>query len=100
MRKKQLIEQITKKTKEYRRQIIEVAYCAGKTHIGATLSCLDIVSTLYLGILRLYPKKPRHAARDRFILSKGHGCLALYSLLAEKGYLKKDGQYRQYSYMY
>ena len=93
MNKKQLIEKIRLKTKEFRRQIVEITYCSGKAHIGSALSCIDIVATLYMGILKLNPRKPKDAARDRFILSKGHGCLALYCLLAERGFIGKDVLY-------
>jgi len=93
MDKKSLIENIRAKAREFRRQIVEITYRSGKAHIGSALSCIDIVATLYLGILRLKPQNPRYSRRDRFILSKGHGCLALYTLLAERGYLKKDALY-------
>ncbi len=90
MDRKSLIENIKAKTREFRRQIVEITYRCGKAHIGSALSCIDIVACLYLGVLRVNPKNPRNSRRDRFILSKGHGCLALYILLAERGYLKKE----------
>lgn len=55
-------------------------------HIGSTMSLIEILSVLYNDILRYRPSEPRWAERDRMILSKGHGCIALYVVLAEKGF--------------
>jgi transketolase len=55
-------------------------------HLGAALSLVEIVRVLYDDVLRYDPRKPNWENRDRCILSKGHGCLALYVLLAEKGF--------------
>ena len=59
---------------------------AGRGHVGPALSLIEIVRVLYDEILRIDPKNPRDPARDRAILSKGHGCLALYALLADRGF--------------
>ena len=69
-----------------RRLIIEAAACAGEGHIASALSILDIVWVLYDAILHVNPACPDDEARDRFVLSKGHGCLALYAVLASKGF--------------
>ncbi len=71
---------------EQRREILRIFSCSKRGHIGSTFSLLDIVRVLYDDILRFDPKRPDWSDRDRFILSKGHGCLALYLLLAEKGF--------------
>jgi len=63
---------------------------ARRGHIGSAFSIVEIIRVLYEEILRLDPKNPLWKDRDRFILSKGHGCLALYTALAEKGFIKKD----------
>ena len=55
-------------------------------HPGASLSIVDIVTALYFEILRIDPARPDWADRDRFVLSKGHGCLALYVALARRGF--------------
>jgi len=55
-------------------------------HIGAVLSMADIVAVLYGGVLRVDPKQPRWADRDRFILSKGHAGAGIYAALAESGF--------------
>lgn len=60
------------------------------SHIGSALSITDIVSVLYGQVLRLDPLQPKAADRDRFILSKGHACVAVYAALAEVGCIAKD----------
>jgi transketolase len=60
---------------------------AGKAgHVGGALSIAEILSCLYFRILRVDPKNPLWRERDRFVLSAGHKCLALYAALAEKGF--------------
>jgi transketolase len=60
---------------------------AGRTgHIGGALSAIDIMTALYFEIMRVDPQKPDWPQRDRFVLSAGHKCLALYATLAEKGF--------------
>jgi|TARA_B100000780_G_C21123811_1_gene455537 transketolase len=58
-------------------------------HIGSSLSLVEILRVLYDDILYFNPKKTKLENRDRFILSKGHGCLALYAMLVDKGFLSK-----------
>ena len=55
-------------------------------HIGSTMSLIEILRVLYDDILRFRPDDPGWQERDRMILSKGHGCIAQYVLLADKGY--------------
>lgn len=55
-------------------------------HLGAAFSVVEILRVLYDDVLRYDPQNPKWSNRDRCILSKGHGCLALYVLLAEKGF--------------
>lgn len=67
-----------------RRRVLEISALAGRGHIGPALSILDILDVLYGEVMNdvreeLSPK------RDRFILSKGHGCLALYVVLEKYG---------------
>lgn len=59
-------------------------------HDPSANSILDIVWVLYDRILRFDPDAPRSEDRDRFILSKGHGPLALYAVLATKGFFPAD----------
>lgn len=59
----------------------------GRGHIGSTLSLIEILRVLYDDILKYDPKNPKWEERDRCILSKGHGCIAQYALLADKGFI-------------
>jgi len=58
--------------------------CSAKSsHIGSCLSMADLLAVLYGRVLRIHPARPNWPERDRFILSKGHACAALYAALAE-----------------
>jgi transketolase len=59
---------------------------ANASHIGSALSAADVLAVLYGEVLRFDPASPKWPDRDRFILSKGHACTALYAALAESGY--------------
>lgn len=70
-----------------RQQILKMACNAGAGHIAPSFSCTEILLALYQGrFLRVNPKDPEWEKRDRFILSKGHGALALYAVLADMGF--------------
>ena len=69
-----------------RRQCLLMTNRANASHIGSCLSIADILAVLYGKILRFQPARPDWPERDRFILSKGHGCAALYAALAESGF--------------
>lgn len=58
-------------------------------HIGGCFSSVEILVALYFKVMRIFPKRPNDLARDRFILSKGHGVAALYAVLAEHGFFPK-----------
>jgi transketolase len=68
-----------------RRQVLAMTRCKGG-HVGSCFSCVDILATLYDSVLKVDSRTPDWPERDRFILSKGHACAALYALLAEKGF--------------
>lgn len=59
-------------------------------HVGVALSCVDIIAVLYERILNCTPDTVTDPHRDRFILSKGHGCMALYAVLAQQGYIDRS----------
>jgi transketolase len=92
MEKKMLINEIRDKTELMRRDSIEMGYSAGSqgAHFGPALSCMDMVATLYFGVMNHDPKNPEMPERDRFVLSKGHACLAYYAALMESGYIPKE----------
>jgi transketolase len=76
--------------KRLRRHIVTMIGRAGSGHPGGSLSAVEIVTTLYFRLLRHRPADPQWAARDRFILSKGHAAPLLYAALAECGYFPKS----------
>lgn len=65
---------------------IEAVHSAKSGHPGGALSSADIMACLYFSELRIDPENPTDAERDRFVLSKGHSCPALYAALAHRGY--------------
>lgn len=68
--------------KKIRLSVLDTTIKKNKGHIGGTYSCVDILVALYYGnILKINSKNFRYKNRNRFILSKGHACLALYSIL-------------------
>jgi transketolase len=73
-----------------RRNILETLYKVGRGHSGPSLSLVEVVVTLYFKELRLDPEDPKWPDRDRFILSKGHGAVGLYSVLAERGLIPRE----------
>ncbi len=73
-----------------RRVLLDTLYAGGRGHLASALSVVEIVRVLYDDILRHRPQEPQWPERDRFILSKGHGCLGLYAVLADKGYFPQE----------
>lgn len=69
---------------------LRMVYEAGLGHIGGEFSAIDILVTLYFGVLRIDPANPTAPDRDRFVLSKGHSAAALYATLAEAGFFERD----------
>ena len=69
-----------------RHNIIAMIHGAGSGHTGGSLSCVEILWTLYSQILRVRPREPAWPDRDRFVLSKGHAAPALYAVLATRGF--------------
>lgn len=81
---------LDERSKQLRRRIVDVLDRAGRGHVGTSLSPVEILRVLFDEVLRYDPKNPKWAERDRFILSKGHGCIPLYVLLQEKGFFSED----------
>lgn len=83
------MESITKldnRSLSVRRTIVKMLEASRRGHLGSAFSLVEIMRVLYDDILRYDPANPKWPHRDRCILSKGHGCLALYVMLAEKGF--------------
>ena len=76
--------------KRIRRHVIIMTNRANSSHVGSCLSIADILATVYGGVLRFDPQRPTWPDRDRLLLSKGHGCAALYATLAECGYFPEE----------
>jgi transketolase len=70
--------------------VVDALEGGGRGHVGSTLSLIEILRVLYDDVLKVRPSEPRWPGRDRFILSKGHGCLAQYAILADKGFFSLD----------
>jgi transketolase len=73
-----------------RRSILTTIGRAKLGHVGGDLSVTDILTTLFFGVLRYDPSTPAWPGRDRFILSKGHCSVALYSTLALAGFISES----------
>jgi len=76
--------------RQIRLDVLDMIYHAGSGHLGGSLSCADILATLYFRQMRLAPAEACWPERDRFLLSKGHAAPALYSVLSLKGYIPRD----------
>jgi len=73
-----------------RRSSLQMVHAARLGHPGGDLSAADIMAALFSAVLRIDPRNPRMADRDRFILSKGHCSAALYATLAESGFFPRE----------
>jgi len=72
--------------RQARVRILEAVKHANGGHVGGPYSAADMLSALYFGVLNIRPDEPDWPDRDRFVLSKGHSSIALYSMLALRGY--------------
>lgn len=70
-----------------RRRILEMAFIAQSVHIPSAFSIVEVVRTLHLHFLDYPDNNPRHKDRDFFVLSKGHGVMALYPILESRGWV-------------
>lgn len=80
----------TELARRMRIQALHMVHRARASHIASALSICDIVAVLYGEVLNVAPADPKAAQRDRFILSKGHACVAVYAALAQRGFLQPD----------
>ncbi|GLI54609.1 transketolase [Propionigenium maris DSM 9537] len=84
------ILKMEERAKKLRSEILKTIYNAKSGHPGGSLSCLELLMTLYLHELKIDAKNPQWEERDRFIMSKGHATPGLYTVLAEAGFFPKD----------
>lgn len=83
-------QELAKVAAKIRLGALEAVYSANSGHPGGSLSIADILAYLYFDKMNIDPKDPKKADRDRFVLSKGHTCPAVYAALANRGYFSTD----------
>ena len=85
---------LDEKSLRLRTTIVRMLEAARRGHVGSAFSLVEIIRVLYDDVLRFDPSNTRWPQRDRFILSKGHGCLAFYVVLAEHGFFPEKELWR------
>lgn len=80
------IEELAGIARTVRADIVRMTAAAGSGHPGGSLSAVELMTALYFGVMNHRPQEPKWPDRDRFILSKGHACPLLYSVMARAGY--------------
>ncbi len=86
---KSCVREAEELARRIRRDMLTLAHTTKTPHIGPALSCVDILTALYAGVMKTNCRDPLMSDRDRFILSKGHGALALYACLSHTGFLSR-----------
>ena len=69
---------------------VQMVHDAASGHPGGSLSCLDVLTTLYFDVMNVDPKDPKNPDRDRFVMSKGHCSPAMYPVLALRGFFPTE----------
>jgi len=78
--------ELKKIARNIRIDVLKMLHKAGSGHTGGSLSCVEILTTIFFSKMRHRPEDPKWEYRDRFILSKGHAAPTLYAILARLGY--------------
>ncbi len=78
------------RSKHLRTLIVKALEGGGRGHLGSSMSLVEIMRVLFDSYLNYKSDEPQWDNRDRLILSKGHGCLALYAILADKGFIDES----------
>ncbi|HEY8463985.1 MAG TPA: transketolase [Bacillota bacterium] len=86
-------QELKKINNQIRVDIINMLAHSKSGHPGGSLSCVEIISTLYYRVMKVDPANPQWNERDRFVLSKGHAAPTLYAVLASRGFFPKDELY-------
>ena len=76
------------RSKFLRSLIVQSLIGGGRGHMGSAMSLIEILRVIYDKVANISPRLINNPDRDRIILSKGHGCLALYAILADKKFIK------------
>ncbi len=90
MQKMNDVTDMKRKAVSLRRDILKMLAKAGSGHTGGSLSIVEILVSLYYGRMNVSPDQHDSKSRDKFVLSKGHGCPALYAVLADRGFFPKE----------
>ena len=80
------LEEIQQLAVKIRRHVVQMAARGKTSHVGSALSCVDLLAALYFRIMNIFPGRWQDEDCDRFILSKGHGVMAWFATLAERGF--------------
>jgi transketolase len=83
-------EFLAKKAAQIRIDLLNMIYKSKTGHTGSSLSCVDILTTLYYAVMKVDPADSEWECRDRFILSKGHAVEGYYCILADMGFFPKE----------
>jgi transketolase len=81
---------LKKKCLEVRRNILDLTYYGSSSHLGGSLSCVEILTALLFQIMQVDPAKPAWEERDRLVLSKGHAAPGMYAVMAARGYFPAE----------
>lgn len=81
---------LIKTATQIRHRILDMAHRSRGAHVGSCLSIVDILTYVYFKKLEFDPGRPDSPDRDYFILSKGHGAMALYAVLAQRGIIPEE----------
>jgi transketolase len=84
-----VLNKMDARSKELRKLVIDMMSVGRRGHLGPALSTVEIIRVLYDSFLSYRAEDPEWEDRDRFIFSKGHGCLSLYAILSDKGFFPR-----------
>ena len=84
------IDELLARARAVRADTVRMAHRGHTAHVASALSCVDILVALYFRALEIQPPGPIGPQDDRFILSKGHGCMSWYATLAARGYFPRS----------
>lgn len=87
--REELVKFLKGKAVDIRKKIVSLVIIAGGGHVGGGLSMVEILVTLYHHVMKIDPKNPKWAERDRFVLSKGHGGVGICPVLCDAGYFEE-----------
>ena len=94
MKSKNYLSNLNKISKELKKKILDISYKKKIHHIGSCLSCIDILTALYFGFMKI--NKTKIHKNDRFIMSKGHAALTYYLMLIKKKFFSEQFLIKEY----